>query len=101
MSVHTNERRPRAEAASNGNGGEHVTVESTCPLPVDPEVALPLLHGHVAIVEVGDVDGHAPKFRRYVFMSLPAATRAVDRAHARGRRASVYLAELRPIGGTS
>lgn len=36
--------------------------------------------------------------RRHVFFGLPAATKAVDRAHARGAYAELVLVQLVPVG---
>ena len=37
--------------------------------------------------------------RRHVFFGLPAAQKAVDRAHARGDYAELILVRLVPVGG--
>ncbi|HEX7538386.1 MAG TPA: hypothetical protein VF391_15460 [Dermatophilaceae bacterium] len=37
--------------------------------------------------------------RRHVFFGLPAAQKAVDRAHARGDYAELMLVQIVPVGG--
>jgi len=37
--------------------------------------------------------------RRHVFFGLPAAQKAIDRAHARGDYAELMLVQIVPVGG--
>ena len=55
-------------------------------------------HVHVVVVQIRGTDA-APRYRRRVLFNLPAAQKAVDRAHMAGLDASVILCQLIPAGG--
>ena len=65
---------------------------------VSPDARLvSLLDGaFVVVVDLGD-DRHT----RRVYLNLPSAQRAADRARERGREATIALCELRPLGVVS
>jgi hypothetical protein len=50
--------------------------------------------GYLVVVEISD-----GKYRRRSFLSLAAATAAVERAESRGAHSRIALYELRPLGG--
>lgn len=61
----------------------------------------PLEHmegAHIVVVEVGQHD--PPRYRRRVFLSLAPAERAVQRATAEGRRATMALYKLTKADNT-
>ena len=53
---------------------------------------------YVAVVQIRS-DSPEPRYRRRVVFNLPAANRAVDRAHIAGLDASVVLCQLTPVDG--
>ena len=65
---------------------------------VSPDARLvSLLDGaFVVVVDLGD-DRHT----RRVYLNLPSAQRAADRARERGREATIALCELHPVGMVS
>jgi hypothetical protein len=48
---------------------------------------------YVVVVQVGE-----DRLRRRVYLNLPSAQRAVERAQDRGHEASVVLCQLQPVG---
>lgn len=52
----------------------------------------------VAVVEVRG-DHVPPRYRRRTYWNLPAAQRAIDKAHMDGLEAHVILCQLIPAGG--
>ncbi|GAA1363041.1 hypothetical protein GCM10009596_23510 [Arthrobacter rhombi] len=51
---------------------------------------------HVVLAQVRS-DSQEPRYRRTVYWNLPAAQRAVDRAHMAGKDAHIILCQLRPV----
>ncbi len=79
----------RTEADQRVQGGDPNSVQSTA----GDRLAAMLSGVYVVVVEVdGD---HA---RRRVYLNLPAAQRAQERAQERGQTAEVVLAALEPVG---
>lgn len=81
----TQERRPGDESEATKNS-----------LAADPEftsstAALDAFRGAYAVIVSGPTD------RRHLYFNLPAATRAVARARARGARAELVLVKLVPV----
>lgn len=58
-----------------------------------------LVHGvYVAVIQIRGTDIE-PRYRRRVYMNLPAANRAIARARMDGLDASIVLCELSPVEG--
>ncbi|MCV7541544.1 hypothetical protein M3B80_011575 [Micrococcus luteus] len=55
-----------------------------------------MLNGVFVVLVAHHVAGEL-RYRRAVYLSLPAAQRAADRATERGQRASVTLCRLAPV----
>lgn len=65
--------------------------------PILPESAGYFAGVYVVLV---DIPGHPePRYRRRVYLSLAAAERVVARATMHGRRATIQLCQLVPVGG--
>lgn len=79
--------RPPKEAAP-----ETPTKKSEASLPPSSLAALRFKDAY-AVLLIGRAA------RRHVFFGLPAAERAVNRAHARGDYAELVLVQLLPVGG--
>lgn len=58
-----------------------------------------LVHGvYVAVIQIRGTDIE-PRYRRRVFLNLPAANRAIARARMNDLDCSIVLCELTPVNG--
>lgn len=58
-----------------------------------------LVHGvYVAVIQIRGTNVE-PRYRRRVYMNLPAANKAIARARMDGLDASIVLCELAPVDG--
>lgn len=89
------ESRPAGNRAANEQAGRPtLSAESTATEPLSALDAAGVVDGvHVVVVRV---DGE--HYRRRVYLNLPSAQRAVERARARGRGAEIVLCQLVPAG---
>lgn len=89
--IQAKENRPGANGAdSKNNLGDSPILA--------PEHA-GLVHGvYVAVIQIRNTDT-APRYRRRVFLNLPAANRAISRARMDGLDASIVLCQLTPVEG--
>lgn len=80
-----------------GNQGNPKTTSDDTPILAPSHDGL-VAGVYVAVVQIkGD---HTPaRYRRRVFLNLPAANRAISRAHMDGLDASVVLCQLIPVSG--
>lgn len=79
-----------------GNQGHSKNLSDV--IPILPEHA-GLVHGvYVAVIQVRGTDIE-PRYRRRVYMNLPAANRAIARARMDGLDCSIVLCELTPVSG--
>ena len=90
MSAPPNEISPSARAEADPK----VMASTGSILPQAPRThkVMARFHDAYAVVVIGKAA------RRHVFFGLPAAERAVDRAHARGDFADLVLVRLVPVG---
>ncbi|WP_334123026.1 hypothetical protein [Glutamicibacter sp.] len=66
--------------------------------PILPEHA-GLVHGvYVAVIQIRGKNVE-PRYRRRVYMNLPAANKAIARARMDGLDCSIVLCELSPVNG--
>ena len=97
MSTSHNEVRPRmvTEGDTRNTGGRSTLILGQCAPSTSVErEALRRFTDAYAVLVVGKAT------RRHVFFNLPAAERAVDRAHSRGDDAVLVLVRLVPVAGT-
>lgn len=91
--------RPKKNPPVSANQG---IQDASAPALIEPIVApehAGLVHGvYVAVIQIRGTDIE-PRYRRRVYMNLPAANRAIARARMDGRDASIVLCELSPVEG--
>lgn len=88
----TNEIRPGWETEADEDHGQAIASS----VPAADRLAQYLDGVYAVVVQVGD-----DRLRRRVYLNLPSAQRAADRARERGREATIALCELHPVGVVS
>lgn len=94
----SNDVRPRLETEGDtrNTGGRSTLILGQCAPSTSVErEALRRFADAYAVLVVGKAT------RRHVFFNLPAAERAVDRAHSRGDDAALVLLRLVPVADTA
>lgn len=100
MTLHSRESRPhpgegrKRLSVSDGNL-DTLSVPSAADLLGDPDALAEHLRGYFVVQVVVNDAGHR---RTYIYRTVAAAERAVQRARERGRHASTTLCQLHPVG---
>lgn len=93
MTRHANGPGANGAVTENQMGGGS-TASLQFPAPLSPVDAAGVVNGvHVVVVRVDD-----EHYRRRVYLNLPSAQRAVERARRKGQSAEVVLCQLVPAG---
>lgn len=89
--------RPAAnQTASNViSDGDNLSVAKATDLLADLDALAEHLRGYFVVQVVVSDAGHR---RTYIYRTTLAAERAVERARARGRHATITLCQLHPVG---
>lgn len=94
MTAHANGPAGGNGAAAENSVGTGLGTKSTVPVRLSPVDAAGVVDGvHVVVVRV-----NGEHYRRRVYLNLPSAQRAVERARHRGQGAEIVLCQLVPAG---